>query len=95
MLPCHGEIKLINRTHIVCLSVVAGVLPRDPLIALWCDRRRQWSMKERQQEPTKLLLLPGEVSTHPTDPVEMRRLHFQTPGMSSGVSVAVRRTDGL
>jgi len=38
-------------------------------------------MKERHQEPTKLLLLPGEVSTHPTDPVEMRRLHYQTPGM--------------
>jgi len=38
-------------------------------------------MKERHREPTKLLLLPGgEVSTHPTDPVEMRRLHYQTPG---------------
>jgi len=51
----------------------------------YCDSRRHlgWVMKQRHHEPTKLLLLPGEVSTHPTDPVEMRRLHYQTPGIIS------------
>jgi len=48
-------------------------------------------MKERHQEPTKLLLLPGEVSTHPTDPVEMRRLHYQTPGIHDFVVVTLRQ----
>jgi len=45
--------------------------------------RKQWSRKSRQvMEPTKMLLLPGEVSPHPNDPVEVRRLMFQTPGLN-------------
>jgi len=44
--------------------------------------RKQWSRKSQQvMEPTKMLLLPGEVSPHPNDPVEVRRLMFQTPGL--------------
>jgi len=48
--------------------------------------RKQWSGKSQHVvEPTKMLLLPGEVSTppHPNDPVELRRLMFQTPGGST------------
>jgi len=60
----------------------------QPLICVCiCDAvmhysRKQWGRKSQQvMEPTKMLLLPGEVSPHPNDPVEVRRLMFQTPGL--------------
>ena len=40
-------------------------------------------MKGVLPEPSKVMLSPGDaVSSHPIDPVEMRRMHFQTPGKS-------------
>jgi len=46
-----------------------------------CCSRKRWSRKSQQvMEPTKMLLLPGEVAPHPNDPVEVRRLMYQTPG---------------
>jgi len=39
-------------------------------------------------EPTKMLLLPAEVTPHPNDPVELRRLMFQTPGLQWKTSPA-------
>jgi len=39
-------------------------------------------MKFAQLEHTKMLFPATEmVPSHPTDPVELRRLHYQTPGM--------------
>jgi len=38
-------------------------------------------MKFAQLEHTKMLFPATEmVPSHPTDPVELRRLHYQTPG---------------
>jgi len=38
-------------------------------------------MKFAQLEHTKMLFPAAEmVPSHPTDPVELRRLHYQTPG---------------
>jgi len=38
-------------------------------------------MKFSQLEHTKMLFPAAEmVPSHPTDPVELRRLHYQTPG---------------
>lgn len=44
----------------------------------WCP-----SSKRKDSEPgTKSLLSNAEMMAHhPTDPVEMRRINFQTPGM--------------
>ena len=33
--------------------------------------------------PTKVLLPPGEILSYAHDPVELRRLNFQTPGQES------------
>jgi len=46
-------------------------------------------------EPTKMLLLPGEVAPHPNDPVEVRRLMFQTQGLNDNCAcklISVRRS---
>jgi len=41
-------------------------------------------MKFAQLEHTKMLFPTSEmVPSHPTDPVELRRLHYQTPGTHS------------
>ncbi len=39
--------------------------------------RRRTGRKEKPQEPPKVMV---DVPSHPCDPVEMRRLNFQTPG---------------
>ena len=45
-------------------------------------RRRMAVMKFAQLEHTKMLFPAATemVPSHPTDPVELRRLHYQTPG---------------
>ena len=40
-------------------------------------RRRKSQRKEKTPEVTKVTV---DVPSHPSDPVEMRRLNFQTPG---------------
>lgn len=39
--------------------------------------RKKQRRKEKSPEPTKVIV---DLPSHPTDPVEMRRQHFQTPG---------------
>ena len=55
-----------------CLHVLIALLTH------WCV-----SSKRKDSEPgTKSLLSNAEMMAHhPTDPVEMRRINFQTPGM--------------
>ena len=48
-------------------------------------------MKFAQLEHTKMLFPATEmVPSHPTDPVELRRLHYQTPG-----TIFIRHTTQL
>jgi len=42
--------------------------------------RKRSGKKERPLSPTKVLLPPGELLSYAHDPVELRRLNFQTPG---------------
>jgi len=37
--------------------------------------------------PTKVLLPPGELLSYAHDPVELRRLNFQTPGRSTSAQL--------
>ena len=54
----------------------------DVVIVCVSYRRRMSVMKFAQLEHTKMLFPATEmVPSHPTDPVELRRLHYQTPGM--------------
>lgn len=50
------------------------------------------SSKRKDSEPgTKSLLSNAEMMAHhPTDPVEMRRINFQTPGMERASTQAPR-----
>jgi len=45
--------------------------------------RKRSSKKERPMSPTKVLLPPGEILSYAHDPVELRRLNFQTPGQQT------------
>lgn len=51
------------------------------------------SSKRKDSEPgTKSLLSNAEMMAHhPTDPVEMRRINFQTPGMNLSPTQAPER----
>jgi len=53
-----------------------------PMLCTVCEcRRRMALMKCGQLEHTKMLFPATEmVPSHPTDPVDLRRLHYQTPG---------------
>lgn len=55
----------------------------------WC-----LSSKRKDSEPgTKSLLSNAEMMAHhPTDPVEMRRINFQTPGMQRAPTQAPKHT---
>lgn len=59
------------------------------LLAPWC-----LSSKRKDSEPgTKSLLSNAEMMAHhPTDPVEMRRINFQTPGMKHRATRAPKFT---
>lgn len=52
------------------------------------------SSKRKDSEPgTKSLLSNAEMMAHhPTDPVEMRRINFQTPGMKHVPTLAPKHT---
>lgn len=55
-------------------------------LLLICFRRKS-NRKEKIDEQTKP---PVEVCPHPSDPVEMRRQHYQTPGKYLLVSLIIK-----
>jgi len=61
------------------ISMIQTVITSNLCIFLYLRRKRS-NRKSLMLEPTKLLLPPGELISHPNDPVKMRRLHFQTAG---------------
>ncbi|CAH1774763.1 unnamed protein product [Owenia fusiformis] len=69
------------------IGVIGGVLFLVivcSIIAVICVQRRKSQRKQAEvnhKEPGVTKALMSEVPAHPTDPVEMRRLNFQTPAM--------------
>lgn len=60
------------------------------LCAIFVCRRRTCKKDQLPMKPMKVLLMPGEVAPHPHDPVEQRRLNFQTPGQLRSTTLSSR-----
>ncbi|XP_053394772.1 tyrosine-protein phosphatase Lar-like isoform X3 [Mercenaria mercenaria] len=80
------EVKNPGDKHLVTIIIVcacAGVV----LIVIGCAvfalvMRRKTTRKEKAPEPTSKMIVDN-IPPHPTDPVELRRQHYQTPAMIS------------
>ncbi|XP_014681582.1 PREDICTED: tyrosine-protein phosphatase Lar-like [Priapulus caudatus] len=68
-----------DNIFVVIGPIIAAVLCLFAVIALIVFLYRRKRRTPKSPEPTKVAYM--DVPTHPSDPVEMRRLNFQTPGM--------------
>lgn len=82
----HSEFFRLTPDLCFCCHVVRLLPPAPPSTAPPCffstPSRPPRSRKRKESEPrTKCLLNNADITPHhPTDPVEMRRINFQTPG---------------
>ncbi|KAL4236406.1 hypothetical protein ACF0H5_004791 [Mactra antiquata] len=80
------ELKSPNDKHFVIIIIVCSCVG-TALIVIGCSVfailiRRKSTRKEKAPEPTSKLIVDN-LPPHPTDPVELRRQHYQTPAMIS------------
>lgn len=75
----------------ICIAIVFLLLL---ILIVIVARKRRAVLKEVLPEPSKVMLPSGDtMSSHPIDPVEMRRLHYQTPAMMSHPPVPVHELE--
>ncbi|KAL1129262.1 hypothetical protein AAG570_013791 [Ranatra chinensis] len=64
--------------------IIAALVLSICLVLLFIIKKRRQPCKSPDQGAVTRPLMAGELATsHPSDPVEMRRMNFQTPGMIS------------
>ena len=84
-MPQSLTLQAIKRNLLTAGGQGAGCrcVDRVSYFVYWSRRRTQ--RKEKPQEPPKVMV---DVPSHPSDPVEMRRLNFQTPGEYHSFSIS-------
>jgi len=72
----------------VCVAIILLLIIVFIIILMRYRRRTRY--KEKPPEPSKMLLSgTSEPAPHPTDPVEMRRIKYQTPAMMNHPPIPV------
>nr|NVI75636.1 Leukocyte-antigen-related-like protein [Cucujiformia] len=94
--PTDNDVKVSSQRKeagvlwIIC-PIIAALLLSFILVVLFIYRKRRQPCKTPDQAAVTRPLIPADLnnSIAPSDPVEMRRLNFQTPGMISHPPISI------